>query len=231
MITNSEMIYTYIKTIEEENLKFKKNNEELLKQNQTLQDDLANLTKFSMFNNLNKQLKDKTNQVLTLEKTISKLRNNNEIKENKLVEQLEEKSVEKIEQIEEKSVEKIQQLEEKLIEQSEEKLIEQSEEKLIEQSVEQIIEQLEEKSEQILEKTDKPKKSKKNKSIEEIIETIEVVEKPKKIKKNKVLLELITWKSNTYFLNPITNEIFDVIDNKPSGHVGNLINNKVRLNI
>ena len=46
-----------------------------------------------------------------------------------------------------------------------------------------------------------------------------------------MLLELITWKSNTYFLNPITNEIFDVIDNKPSGHVGNLINNKVRLNI
>ncbi len=85
----------------------------------------------------------------------------------------------------------------------------------------------------------KSKKNKKNKieTKEEPIETKEEpnetkeepIEKPKKIKKNKVLLELITWKSNTYFLNPITNEIFDVIDDKPSNHIGNLINSKVKL--
>ena len=45
MITNSEMIYTYIKTIEEENLKFKKMNEELHIQTQSLTYDLANLNK------------------------------------------------------------------------------------------------------------------------------------------------------------------------------------------
>ena len=117
MIANSEMIYTYIKNIEDENLKlkntneelltknqtlidenlklknsnddvstknqrlidenlkFKNTNDELLIKNQTLTDDLTNLNKFSIFNNLNKQLKDKTNQVLSLEKTISKLHN------------------------------------------------------------------------------------------------------------------------------------------------------------
>ena len=34
MIANSEMIYTYIKNIEDENLKLKNSNEVLLKQNQ-----------------------------------------------------------------------------------------------------------------------------------------------------------------------------------------------------
>lgn len=74
-----ENIIEFLKNIESENKNLKNKVIELELSNKNLNDDLNNLSKFSLISNFDKQLKEKNNIIISLEQQINK--NNNELKE------------------------------------------------------------------------------------------------------------------------------------------------------
>jgi hypothetical protein len=173
---NTQNIISYIQNLDNENIELKKkieNNETI---NNELQESLNNFTKVSIINNLNKQLQDKNNQIIMLEKQISKLNIHNE-------------------ELKRKNDELIQ------------------------------------KNETISSINDNLSSPTKESSspTKELINDNSQNKNVSNKKKSKKKYQQVKYKKNVYLLDDETNELYDIIDDKPNKIIGNYINNKIIL--
>ena len=184
-----EDIINYIQNLNNENSYLKtqlKNNENI---NSELQESINNFTKVSIINNLNKQLKDKINQITLLEKQINKLNNINEelINENK-----------------------------KLINNNKLTII------LNKEPNEEILNK--EPNEELSKITNTHKKNKDKKIIKE---TLDDTSNQQIKKKSKKKFQELQYKKIKYLLDTSSNEIYDIINDKPNKIIGTFINKKI----
>jgi len=198
-------------------------------------EELTRLTKISLIQQYDKQVKEKNEYIKILESQLEKYKNSSKPQSPKLLDIIS-NGVNK-----EKTVQEEKTLHETNVKETVEETVKETVEETVEEPVEETVKEPVE---------DKPNRKKTKKNTEEPIENVQPelqveiqIEKPKKKKNKKVSedtefnpndfedvngYELIVYKEKYYLRDLETNELYDIVNNQPNQVVG-LINSKGRV--